>query len=207
MTSPDDLIGELIDAGRHAVAHRLALASSGNLSARLPGTDGILVTGAGTWLDRLTPADFAVIGLDGVRRAGPEPSVEWRLHLQVHAARPDVVCVIHLHPQTAVLLDALGQEIRLITMDHAYYLGRIARVRFEPAGSPELADATSAAARDANAIVMAFHGSTTLGDSVAMALRRALNLEDAATATFRCLQLGNADLAFPAEWAGRIGRA
>jgi len=46
---------------------------------------------------------------------------------------------------------------------------------------------------------MAHHGSSTLGDTVAMAYRRALNLEDAAQATFRCLQVGNTDATFPPD--------
>ena len=48
------LIDQLLDAGRHLVDGGLVQASGGNLSVRLPGTDHFLVTGSGTWLDRLT---------------------------------------------------------------------------------------------------------------------------------------------------------
>ena len=41
-----------------SVAAGLVVASGGNLSARLPGADEFWVTAAGTWLDRLAPADF-----------------------------------------------------------------------------------------------------------------------------------------------------
>ena len=56
----DDLLDSLAEVGRLAVGSGLALASGGNLSARLPGSSEFVVTGAGTWLDRLTPADFSV---------------------------------------------------------------------------------------------------------------------------------------------------
>ncbi len=201
----DAIVQELTEAGERAARPGLVLGSAGNLSARGPGPDEMVITSTGSWLDRLRPAEFCVVGFDGcVRHGAPAPSIEWRLHLQTYLTRPDVNAVVHLHPPTAVLLDALGHELRLITRDQAYYLGSVARVPYLPAGSPELANAVSTAACTSNAILMAFHGSSTLGDTVAMALRRALNLEDAALATFRCLQLGNADLAFPAEWAAAL---
>jgi L-fuculose-phosphate aldolase len=203
---PDgELIDQLVDAGRHAVDRGLVLASGGNLSARLPGGDAFVVTASGTWLDRLTPADFTVVGADGAVRAGhPQPSVEWRLHQRTYQVRADVRAVVHLHPQHAVLVDALGHQIRLITLDQAFYLRRVARVPYSPSGSVELAEAAAEAARDHDAIVLAFHGCSALGDTVAMALRRALNLEEAALATFRCLQLGDHGLTFPPEWFERL---
>jgi L-fuculose-phosphate aldolase len=196
-----DLIDQLADVGRNAVGRGLVLASGGNLSARCPDDDAFLVTAAGTWLDRLTVGDFSVVGLDGEVRSGdPRPSSEWKLHQRTYQVRRDANSVVHLHPQMAVLLDALGYEVRLITLDHAYYLKKIARVPFFPNGSDELADQSAEASRDCNVIILAHHGCSTLGDTVAMAERRAMNLEQAATNTYRCLQLGNTDLTFPPEW-------
>jgi L-fuculose-phosphate aldolase len=206
MPDTDQLIDQLIDVGREAVRRGLVLASGGNLSARVPGGDEFVVTASGAWLDRLTPGDFAVVGLDGnLRRGNSTPSVEWKLHQRTYQVRGDANSVIHLHPQHAVLIDALGHEIRLITLDHAYYLRKVVRVPFFPAGSPEIADLSAAAAREADAIVLAFHGCSTLGDTIDMAYRRATNLEEAAICTFRCLQLGNTALTFPAEWFDKLG--
>jgi L-fuculose-phosphate aldolase len=83
-------------------------------------------------------------------------------------------------------------------------LRKVARVPYFPADSQEVADAAAEAAREHNAIVLGFHGCSALGDSVDMALRRALNLEEAALATFRSLQLGNTELTFPPEWFQRL---
>ncbi len=204
MPTPDQFAGlveELISAGRDVVASRLVVASGGNLSARLPGGDHFVVTATGTWLDRLRAADFAIVGLDGeVRLGSPPPSIEWKLHHRAYRARPDVTAVIHLHPQAAVLLDALGHRVRLLTLDHVNYLRTVARVPFLPAGSAEIADAVAGALGEANVVVMAHHGSASVGDSVAMALRRAMNLEQAAELSLRCLQLGDTTAAFPEEW-------
>jgi len=199
------LIDQLLDAGRHLVTRGLVQASGGNLSVRLPGTDHFLVTGSGTWLDRLTADDLVELTLDGERVGGAQrPSVEWKLHQRTYAVRPDVQAVIHLHPQHVLLVDMLGAPIRFTTLDHQFYLGSAGRVPFHPAGSQEIADAAADAARDHDAVVMAHHGCSTLGDTVSMALRRALNFEEAAAMTYRLLMAGDTTTDFPQEWKGNI---
>jgi L-fuculose-phosphate aldolase len=203
-----DLIEELAGAGRDAVARGLTLASGGNLSARRPGSSTFVVTGTGTYLDRLDEDAFAVMDLDGkVLGGNVPPSSEWKLHQRTYRVRPDVNSIIHLHPQYSVLLDALGYEIRLITLDHAYYVRNVERCPYYPNGSDELGDTAAEASRECNAIILAYHGSSTLGDTIAMAYRRAMNLEEAAMTTYRCLTLGNTDLTFPKEEWARIHHA
>ena len=196
----DDLLDSLAEVGRLAVGGGLALASGGNLSARLPGSSEFVVTGAGTWLDRLTPADFSVLTLEGEVVGGAErPSSEWKLHQRTYQVRPDVNAVVHLHPQHAVLVDALGHRIRLITLDHAYYVRSVGTVPYFPNGSDELADSAAEQAREHDCIVLSHHGCSALGADVGMAYRRALNLEEAATATYRCLAVGDTGTTFPPE--------
>ena len=199
-TTGDDLLDQLAEVGRMAVSSGLALASGGNLSARLPGSDEFVVTGAGTWLDRLTPVDFSVMTLDGEVVGGAErPSSEWKLHQRTYRVRPDVNAVVHLHPQHAVLVDALGHRIRLITLDHAFYVRSVGTVPYFPNGSDELADGAAEQARAHDCIVLSHHGCSALGADIGMAYRRALNLEEAATATYRCLAVGDTTTGFPPE--------
>jgi L-fuculose-phosphate aldolase len=198
--TPEDLVAQLTEVGRMAVRSGLTLASGGNLSARLSRSDQFVVTGAGTWLDRLTPADFTVMDLDGAIVDGAErPSSEWKLHQRSYRARPDVNAVVHLHPQHAVLVDALGHRIRLITLDHAYYVRSVGTVPYFPNGSDALADSAAEQAAEHDCIVLSHHGCSTLGADLGMAYRRALNLEEAAAATYRCLVIGDTATAFPAE--------
>jgi len=197
-TTREELVDQLAEVGRLSVARGLVLASGGNLSGRLPGEDRFVVTGAGTWLDRLTPADFSVVTLDGAVVGGAErPSTEWKLHQRTYRARPDVHAVVHLHPQHAVLVDALGHPIRLLTLDHATYVRSVGTVSYFPNGSDELADAAAGQAREHDCIVLSHHGCSALGPDVGMAFRRALNLEEAAIATYRCLLLGDTTTTFP----------
>ena len=163
---------QLTHVGAEAVRTGLVIGSGGNLSARVAGSDQCWITAAGSWLDRLEPAAFSLISIpEGDLRAGhPEPSSEWRLHAETYARRPDVNAIIHLHPQTSVLLTALGYDIALVTSDHAYYLREIAAVPFDQPGSVELAVAAAeAVAGGINALVLDHHGCSVLADSVELA--------------------------------------
>ena len=198
-TTRAELLDQLAEVGRMAVSSGLALASGGNLSARLPGSGEFVVTGAGTWLDRLTPDDFTVMTLSGDVVGGAErPSTEWKLHQRTYLARPDVHAVVHLHPQHAVLVDALGHPIRLFSLDHAVYVRSVGTVPYFPNGSDELADGAAEQAKQHDCIVLSHHGCSALGEDIGTAYRRALNLEEAAVATYRALLLGDTTTAFPA---------
>jgi L-fuculose-phosphate aldolase len=187
------VVDQLAAYGRRAVASGLVIGSGGNLSAREPGADVVWVTAAGTWLDELGPGDFSLVGVeDGqVREGSPRPSTEVQLHLHAYRARPDVNAVLHLHPQTSVLLDAMGHEIRLVTTDHAAYVGEIRSTPCLPTGTAEIAEAAAAAVRDGcDCVILGHHGCMVVADTAEMAFRRAVNLEQAAKATYAALVLG-----------------
>jgi ribulose-5-phosphate 4-epimerase/fuculose-1-phosphate aldolase len=188
-----ELREQLACVGREVTRSGLVVGSGGNLSARTPGSDEFWVTGAGTWLDRLVPDSFAAIRIKRgsvVGGARTAPTTEVALHVETYRARPDVNAIVHLHPQTTVLLDVLGEDVRLITTDHAFYVRRVARTPFHPPGGRRLALAAARAAADGtNCVILAHHGCSVLGDSVEMAHRRAVNLEEAARLTYRALLL------------------
>lgn len=195
----DALVAELIEVGAEAVRSGLVLASGGNLSVRGPEPDRFTVTAGGSWLDRLGPDTLTTMALDGAVLSGPRPSSEWRLHQQMYLARPDVSAIVHLHPEFAVLLDAIGEPIRQLTLDHVAYVPRITRIPFYPNGSIDLARAAADACRDSDCVVLAHHGCSTLGETPMQALRKAMNLESAARASYRLLLLGDKTTEFPRE--------
>jgi len=177
--------------------------SGGNLSARRPGDDEFWVTARGTWLDRLTRRDFVRVGIstaevrDAPSGTSAEPVVptsELALHLATYQARPDVTAIILLHPKGVLLLDALDVPVRLVTTDHLFYLRRVARTPFAPPGSAQVARlAAQASADGTNCVVLAHHGCSVLADSVELAHKRALYLEEAAQLSYRALALGALD--------------
>jgi L-fuculose-phosphate aldolase len=199
-----DLRDQLAHVGHAVVGAGLVVGSGGNLSARLPGADECWVTAAGTWLDRLNRPSFVKVGVSDEQVVGDvSPTTEFALHLATYRARSDVNAVVHLHPQTVLLLDALGQRIRLATTDHAFYLRRVVTVPFRPPGTRALADLVAReCAEGTNCAVLAQHGCSVVADSVELAHKRAMYLEEAARLTYRALALGRADELpeLPAGW-------
>lgn len=192
------LIEELRQIGIEAVTSGLVVASGGNLSARMPGATDFVITNSGTWLNRLSPNDFTVMDTEGdIVETTHKPSSEWKLHQRIYRDHPEVNCVIHLHPQQSVLLDALGIPIRFFTLDDALYVKSIGHVDYYPNGSDELADFASAQVAEHNCVVLAHHGCSVVADTTEMAYRRALLMELAADNTYRATVLGDTDTAFP----------
>ncbi|MFL6127993.1 MAG: class II aldolase/adducin family protein [Mycobacteriales bacterium] len=213
MPNPDEpewaaLVAELCSLGRSLVSAGLVLGSGGNLSARLTGGDVVAVTARGSWLDRLVPADFSLVRLaDGAVLGGaPGPSTEVALHVECYRARPDVTAVVHVHPQLSVLLTALGHPIRLITTDHIAYVREVRVAPYRHPGTPELAIEAAALLADGrcDCVVLANHGCSVVADSVEMALRRVLNLEEAAKLTHAALLLGDTGTVGPAGYHERL---
>ncbi len=201
------LVDQLIAVGRKAVAAGLVIGSGGNLSARLPGADECVVTCSGSALDELTREHFSVVGIaDGQVRSGhPVPSSEVPLHLATYRVRPDANALVHLHPQASVLLDALGHPIRLLTIDHAYYVREVRSTPFIQSGTPELAQAGAEAVADGcNCVILGHHGCSVVADTVDLAWKRASNLEEAARATLTMLQLGDTTTACPPSYLETI---
>ncbi|MFC3384801.1 class II aldolase/adducin family protein [Couchioplanes azureus] len=201
---PGDLRDQLAHVGYDVVQAGLVCGSGGNLSARIPDEEACWVTASGAWLDRLSRSSFApvriadgapaALGTGGVPVPRLTPTTELALHLALYRARPDVNAIVHLHPQTALLLDALGEHIRIVTTDHAYYLTRVSTVPFRLPGSAEVAALTAAMAADGtNCLVLSQHGCVVMADSVELAHKRARNLEEAAQLTYRALTLGRLD--------------
>ena len=195
----------LVALGRRVVAAGLVVASGGNLAARLPEQDRILVTPRGWALDDLAAAVLVAVGLDGRDISGAyAPSTELALHLAAFGARPDAAVCLHLHPPMATLLHAVGRPIRRITTDHAYYLRRLGAVPFVQPGSDRLARAVAAELADADVVLLRHHGCLIVADSFELGFSRAANLEAAALATYRAHLLGAEGAECPPEFLAEV---
>jgi L-fuculose-phosphate aldolase len=195
----------LVAMGRRVVAAGLVVASGGNLAARLPERNGILVTPRGWALDDLNPAALATVELDGRHIRGAfAPTTELALHLAALGSRPDAVVSLHLHPPMASLLHAAGVPIRRITTDHAYYLRQLGAVPFIQPGSDQLARAVAAELVHADIVLLENHGCVIVADCFDVAFSRAVNLEAAAVATYRAHLLNAAVAECPPDFLAEV---
>lgn len=200
MTALGARIAALTAAGQQAVRSGLVQASGGNLSVRLADeSDEFVITSSGAYLDQLGPSTLTRMHLDGTVLDASSPSSEWKLHQQVYLRRPDVQAIVHVHPQYALILDELGEPIRLHTLDHVAYTPKINRIPFYPNGSDELGFEAGKAMADADCLILGHHGCSTTGPDMPMAYRRAEVMEHAAQFTYRLLLAGNVTAEFPQE--------
>ncbi|MDR7481974.1 MAG: class II aldolase/adducin family protein [Armatimonadota bacterium] len=181
------LADQLVALARRAYHLGLTVGTSGNLSARIPGTERVLIKASGQSLGDMTAADTLLVDLDGQLRepptAGQRPSREVPFHLAIYRARPDVGAVIHLHPPHVLAFAAVHELPPLLTGASRVYLGdRMALIPVAASGSAELAGHVARAFQNPKilAAIMAEHGSITAGPDLPAAFYLSQYLEDAA---------------------------
>jgi ribulose-5-phosphate 4-epimerase/fuculose-1-phosphate aldolase len=175
----------------------------GHVSARIPGTEHVLIKAKGA---AEHAAEFAterdVIRIDLAGRvidcpAGLAPPNEAEMHLAVYRRRPEVMSVIHAHSQWAVLLTAA--EKPLVAM-YAGYDGQAA-LRLLEEGVPtyprtttivnaELAEEFADLMGDHRACLLRGHGMTVTGASVEEATETCLTLDHLAYLNYLSYALG-----------------
>src|SRR4029450_2427040 len=99
--------------GTHGLTH----GATGHVSARIPGTDRVLLKAKGPAEEALefaTPRDIITIDIEGAVVEAPpglQPPNETAMHLAVYRHRPEVMSVVHSHPDWIVVLTAGGKTL------------------------------------------------------------------------------------------------
>jgi L-fuculose-phosphate aldolase len=157
------------------------VSSEGNVSASLE-PDRILVTPRGMHKGLLWPEQLVVTDLAGRQISGDlPPSSELPLHLLVYRERPDVKVVIHAHPTMAIVCSLAG-----ISFDDGVVpevitsLGGIPIAPYATPGTDEAAEVISPFIQQFDAIVLARHGSVTVGRDLREAYSKLEMLEHTA---------------------------
>ena len=191
----------LIAAARRMAAQGLAQGTSGNLSLRME--EGILITPSAIPYDQLTPEMLPLLRLDGEYGAyegNYRPSSEWRFHLDIYAARPEVGGVVHHHAPYSTALSMARREIPACHYMIARFGG--APVRCAPYalfGTAVLSAHVLAALEGRSACLMANHGGIATGKTIDAALAAAAELETLAQQYLLSLQAGGPVLLSAAE--------
>lgn len=166
---------------------------SGNLSARLP--DGtLLVTPAGISKSDLKAEQLCILDPNGRPvdvPTGLEPTSELPMHLEVYRQRADVGGVIHAHPITCVALSLVGISLEEPIIPEALVvLGSVPTTRYATPSSEEDRDAIAGLIARHNAVILAYHGTLTVGRDLIEAYVRLETLEHVARTLAAAYQLG-----------------
>ena len=153
--------------------------TSGNISARYK--DRMLITPSATPYDSMKPEMIASMPLEGEYGswAGPlQPSTEWRFHLDIMRARPDVGGIVHTHSTYATVLAIARKSIPACHYMMAAFGGTDVRCAgYARFGTKELSDLAIAALEGRHACLLANHGMIALGANLDKAMWLAVELE------------------------------
>jgi L-fuculose-phosphate aldolase len=167
--------------------------AAGNISARLD-EQCILTTPSGLAKGFMRPDQLLVVDLAGNPLSAAndlKPTSEILMHLEVYKKRPDVGGVVHAHPPHAVALTIAGIPLNYYTIPEAVvFLGDIPTTPYATPSSFENRDAIANLIGRHQALMLAYHGSLTVGKTIWEAYLRLSCLEHTARITFLTQQLG-----------------
>ncbi|MCR4400558.1 MAG: class II aldolase/adducin family protein [Syntrophomonadaceae bacterium] len=183
---------EVVATAKAMFAQGLVVGTWGNVSQRLPGAEGLVITPSGMAYERLTPGDMVVVDMEGRVRWGRwRPSSELPLHLAVYAARGDVNAVVHVHSVAASAFAVARLPVPPVLEEAAEVLGGAVEVAdYALCGTRRLAEAAVRALGERNAVLLANHGLVGVGADAAAALRACVVAEKTAQVVLYARMLG-----------------
>ena len=179
--------------------------TSGNISVRHG--DSMLISPSGVPYEQLEPEDIVAMTLTGeygsyVASGTNVPSSEWRFHLDIMRARPDVGAIVHTHSLYATVLACARKDIPPVHYMIAAAGGPSIRCsRYATYGTAELSQAALEALKDRNCCILANHGMIATGPNLAKAQWLAVELETIAKQYYLTLCIGGPVLLGEAEIA------
>ena len=162
--------------------------SMGHLSYRDPFGRGLWLKRGNLALSEVEGDDFILIDFDGnVLEGQGLRHLEWPMHAEIMRARPDVNVVGHSHSYYATVLGASDLELGPYN-NHGVWFAEEGVPRFKETShiitTVELGKAVAKKLGAAEAILLANHGVTFVGDTVIEATLAGIFLEKAAK--FQC---------------------
>lgn len=175
---------------------------SGNVSMRCRrgARRGFLLTPSGVPYEHLDPQDIVFVDDAGVPVGRCEPSSEWRFHAAIHAARAELVAIVHTHSPFATALACQGLSIPAFHYMVAVAGGHDIRCAdYATFGTQALADNAVVALRNRKACLLAHHGVIACGRSLDAAFALALEVENLARTYVAVRSLGEPRILDSAE--------
>jgi L-ribulose-5-phosphate 4-epimerase len=183
-------------AGLHAALTRneLVVWTAGNVSARVPGADLMVIKPSGVEYDAITPDAMVVTDLFGRLVDGDlAPSSDTAAHAYVYRHMPHVGGVVHTHSTYATAWSARGEAIPcVLTMVADEFGGEIPVGPFALIGDDSIGRGIveTLTGHRSPAVLMRNHGVFTIGRTAAAAVKAAVMCEDVARTVHIARQLG-----------------
>jgi L-ribulose-5-phosphate 4-epimerase len=173
----------------------LVVWTAGNVSARVPGHDLLVIKPSGVGYDELTPDAMVVCDLEGRLVDGDRsPSSDTAAHAYVYRHLPELGGVVHTHSTYATAWSARGEAIPcVLTMMADEFGGEIPVGPFALIGDDSIGRGIVDTLRDCRspAVLMRNHGVFTIGKDARSAVKAAVMCEEVARTVHIARQLGD----------------
>lgn len=202
MTVTSDVLQTIASLRREVCAlhaeltrYELVIWTAGNVSARVPGQDLLVIKPSGVSYDDLTPDNMVVCDLHGrVVEGELAPSSDTDAQAYVYRHLPEVGGVVHTHSTYATAWASRGEPIPCaLTMMADEFGGEIPVGPFALIGDDSIGRGivdTLTESRSA-AVLMRNHGVFTIGKDARAAVKAAVMCEDVARTVHIARQLGD----------------
>ena len=199
----DELRQSVADLHRELTRYGLVVWTAGNVSARVPGHDLMVIKPSGVPYDELTAANMVVTDLFGALVEGDHaPSSDTAAHAYVYRHLPDVGGVVHTHSTYATAWAALGEPIPcVLTMMADEFGGDVPIGPFALIGDDSIGRGIVDTLRDSRspAVLMAGHGPFAIGKDAQAAVKAAVMVEDVARTVHIANQSGTPNAIAPQD--------
>lgn len=174
---------------------------SGHVSARVPGTNRIVINSRDASREIVQSENIVTVDLDGNKVAGKEgePDETW-MHLSIYRARPDVMSVVHSHALYSTAFTIARKPLLPVTVRGAIFADGVPEYR--EAGkivNREQGDALAKELGPHRAVLIRMHGAAVVGGYLEEAFAVALHLEEDAQYQLTAAMLGPVDQLTPQE--------
>jgi L-ribulose-5-phosphate 4-epimerase len=186
---------EVCDLHAELPRNELVVWTAGNVSARVPGRDLLVIKPSGVSYDELTPDNMVVCDLEGNLVEGEhQPSSDTAAHAYVYKHMPEINGVVHTHSTYATAWAARGEPIPcVLTMMGDEFGGEIPIGPFALIGDDSIGHGivSTLSGHRSRAVLMQNHGPFTIGASAKSAVKTAVLCEEVARTVHVARQLGN----------------
>lgn len=191
----EQLREEVCELHQELIRWNLVVWTAGNVSARVPGADLLVIKPSGVRYQELTPAKLVVCDLTGTVVEGSYlPSSDTLSHAYIYRHSPEVGGVVHTHSSYATAWACRQEPIPpVITMMADEFGGEIPVGPLAPIGDEAIGCGVVETLRRSKspAVLMANHGVFTVGKDALAAVKAAAMCEEVAKTVHLARVLGD----------------
>lgn len=169
---------QIVEYGKLMVEKNLTSGTAGNISIYNRDHNLMAISPSGIDYFDTKPEDIVILDLEGNHVDGDrKPSSEYDLHRYVYLNRSDCNAVVHTHSMYATAISSMRKPLEPIHYVLANLGKRVECADYALYGTEQLAKNAIASLGTNMAVLLANHGTLTVGKDIGQAFRFSINLE------------------------------